>query len=504
MASSQSETTVVACPGCGSKLAVPIKMIGQRARCAACSQAFTITLPSSLQPPAKKQAAIKRPITAASAEQPPEPEPASPFPDPPEYVGFECRVCSARLYALTSAVGKKLKCGECGALNEIPPPPPPKGPNLPAALEGDQYELWEADEQPLPSQLAAAQPKFVTVVCSKCNTAMHPTINRVGQQITCPDCGHREVIPPPPKPKAKKDVVAADAPELDPRSAPADRPYVPMPVSGMLYDDEREQEYQRALDKARRTGKPLEIDHRGRPIMPRYPLITGVLPFLFSRGVPLVYLGIALSYMFGAYVLLQGIAVSAAGYGALSGMPLFAIGCALLMFATAFTYSCVLQIVMESSEGNRVVHHWPGFTDWLGSLLWAGVAIPFSAVPGWALGQIPAIAENTYARALVTDISVIIFLPIIMLSQLDINSPAGILSGRILKSLVRCAFSWLLFYFLIILLDLACGEATYLVLQRAPNWMLWLAFIFALAVILYARLLGRLAWRLAEAMPIEE
>jgi hypothetical protein len=238
--------------------------------------------------------------------------------------------------------------------------------------------------------------------------------------------------------------------------------------------------------------------------MPRYPLVTGVLPFLFSRGVPLIYLGIALSYMFATSVLLQGMAMSAAGYGALSGMPLFAIGCALMMFATAFTYSCVLQIVMESSEGNRSVQHWPGFTDWLGSLLWAGVALPFSALPGWALGQIPVLSQGVYAKALINDIGVIIFLPIIMLSQLDINSPAGVVSGRILRSLMHCPFSWLFFYCELALLDLACGGAAYLVFQYAPSWFLWLTFVFALAVILYARLLGRLAWRLAEAMPIVE
>jgi hypothetical protein len=174
------------------------------------------------------------------------------------------------------------------------------------------------------------------------------------------------------------------------------------------------------------------------------------------------------------------------------------------VFATAFTYSCVLQIVMESSEGNRAVHHWPGFTDWLGSLLWAGVALPFSAVPGWAISQAPALAEQPYISAILADISTLIFLPIIMLSQLDINSPAGILSGRILKSLTQCPFSWMLFYFQITILWATCGVAAYVVATHYPSFSLWLMFLYAAVVILYARLLGRLAWRLAEAMPIIE
>ena len=48
-----------------------------------------------------------------------------------------------------------------------------------------------------------------------------------------------------------------------------------------------------ALEKSRRTGKPMEIDVRGRPIMPRWPLLTGILPFLFSSGVPVRWLAIS-------------------------------------------------------------------------------------------------------------------------------------------------------------------------------------------------------------------
>src|SRR5204863_9270608 len=124
MASTQSGTAVVACPGCGSRLAVPISMVGQRARCAACSSAFTIPAPSNKQlsptPPPKRE------------------EPAA---EVPEHVGFDCRVCSTRLFARTEDVGKQLKCSDCGALTVIPSPPPPKRKNMPAALEGEQYEL---------------------------------------------------------------------------------------------------------------------------------------------------------------------------------------------------------------------------------------------------------------------------------------------------------------------------------------------------------------------------
>jgi DNA-directed RNA polymerase subunit RPC12/RpoP len=465
-------------------------MIGQRARCAACSLAFTIPAPTN------KPASVKTP--------PPKPQETAP--KQPEHVGFDCRVCNTRLFALTADVGKQLKCPDCGALTVIPPPPPPKPKNMPAALEGEQYELWDTDEQPLPSQLIAAQPKTVTLKCRRCDTVMHPLANLVGQPVRCPDCGTVNIVPPPPRSVVRPSVLAPDAltPVLDPDADPGERPLVLPSSPGMLHDDRFEDEYRRAKEKSQRTGKPMEIDHRGRPLLPRWPLISGVLPFLVSRGVPVIWLLMSMGFAGAAWALLTGIATANSESGAFTGVPLIGGGSALLMITIAGAYSCLLQIVMESSEGNRAVYHWPVLTDWLASLLWFGVAVPMSALPGWAIGHIPGVGADPRVPILLIAASVLILLPIVILSQLDINSPAGILSGRILGSLLRCPFSWMLFYFETAVLAAICGGATYLVLEHYPNALLWLVLLYTAAVILFARLLGRLAWRLAEAMPLEE
>ena len=49
-----------------------------------------------------------------------------------------------------------------------------------------------------------------------------------------------------------------------------------------------------------------------------------------------------------------------------------------------------------------------------------------------------------------------------------------------------------------------CLTATYFVLENFPGAFLWLMIPYAAALILFARLLGRLAWRLAEAMPLKD
>jgi DNA-directed RNA polymerase subunit RPC12/RpoP len=465
-------------------------MIGQRARCAACSLAFTIPAPTN---------------KPSSAKTPP-PKPQEAVPVVPEHVGFDCRVCNTRLFARTEDVGKKLKCPDCGALTEIPPPPPPKLKNMPAALEGEQYELWGAEEQPLPSQLIASQPKTVTLKCRRCDTIMHPMVNLIGQPIRCPDCGTTNIVPPPPRPVVRPSVLAPDAqtPVLDPAAHPGERPLILPPTGAMLHEEQFEDEYRRALEKSQRTGKPMEIDRRGRPIMPRWPLLTGVFPFLFFGAVPLVWVFSSAGFAGALWLLLTGMEMSGAGYGAVSGMPLFALGCASVMICSAGTYTAMLQIVMESSEGNRVIHHWPSLPDWFASLLYLGVALPLSGAPGWAIAHIPSIAADPRWVAIANAASIFILFPIVMLSQLDINSPAGLLSGRVLASIKRCPFSWTFFYFEIAVMAAICGGAMYVVETRYPSATLWLVPLYVAALILFARLIGRLAWRLAEAMPLAE
>ncbi|HVT28231.1 MAG TPA: hypothetical protein VHE81_09480, partial [Lacipirellulaceae bacterium] len=284
MASAKSDTAVVFCPGCGAKLAVGMDMFGRRARCAGCNLAFVVPMPDS----AGNAAKVK---LEGTATQPPR--------EVPQYIGFECHVCGTRMYGGPEHVGKKMKCADCGALTVVPPPPKPKKKNIPAALEGEQYELWEPDEQPLPSQLLAAQPKYIAVKCSTCDTMMYPMANQVGQKLACPDCGTKYMVPPPPKTASKPSVLAADAltPVLDPAAQPGERPVVLRPTVKMVHEEEQEAEYARAMEKARRAGKPMSVDRHGRPILPRWPLITGIIPFLFSRGVPVRWIGYSLVCM---------------------------------------------------------------------------------------------------------------------------------------------------------------------------------------------------------------
>jgi DNA-directed RNA polymerase subunit M/transcription elongation factor TFIIS len=370
-------------------------------------------------------------------------------------------------------------------------------------MEGEQYELWEPDVQPLPSEMVAHQPKFIAVECPKCQTLMYATEKQIGETIDCPDCGRAYVVPAPKKPKAKPSPLAndIDVPMLDPASAPTERPTAMSPVlRRQIEQEERESEYGKALEKSRRTGKPMEVDVRGRPILPRWPLFTGVLPFLFSSGVPIRWLAISAGLGIGGGLILSGLALAmSGGFGAIAGMCFFAIGCVITMVFASIAFSIFRTIVAESSEGVREIQNWPNAFDWFGDFFTFVVAAMMSVFPAWLISYV--LPNDPLTIAVAVGIGIVTCFPLAVLSQMDIGSIWGVVSPRVVLSVFKCPFSWLTFWIQTGVMGAAWVGAVYATEQVRINPMIVAAPLGAAGLILYARLLGRLGWRLSEILP---
>jgi len=100
--------------------------------------------------------------------------------------------------------------------------------------------------------------------------------------------------------------------------------------------------------------------------------------------------------------------------------------------------------------------------------------------------------------------SMIVFFPIILLSQLEVGSPFGISSARVLASLVRLPFTWLFFFAELTALAAGWIGLTFLVDMFVPVLDVLTTPLFVAALFLAARLLGRLGWKLAESTPESE
>jgi DNA-directed RNA polymerase subunit RPC12/RpoP len=487
-----------ACPGCGAKFEFGAKMAGRSAKCQRCGQLFKV--PGAAAAP------------AASLEKE-SPKPVAQAPTA-EYIGTFCRVCQTRLFGRPNQVGKPLKCPDCGAETILKAPVPEKAKSLPAALEGEQYELWDVDAAPLPSELIAAQPRCIAINCRLCGTLMHATESQVGMELTCPDCKTRTLVEAFAIPKTPRQVLVSDdeAYQLDEAFAPTERPpAVQVEYKGMLYEQEREAELARESAKAAQ-GKKVhrKTDVRGRPVLPRWPLLTGVIPFMFARGVPLRWFGLTAFLSLTCALAVFGIgSIGGEGGGtagqlsAVGGVVLLAASCLIGILVLAAIAGTIICIVTESSEGNDQIHHWPTANpaEWLLGLIYVLMAGFVSAFPGWLIAQVAA--QNAIQRAFLTAGGVLIGFPIVLLSQLELDSQFAILSGKLLASLARCPISWLFFYLESGLLAALCAVPVLFASSPLQLIAMFTPLLMA-AILLYARVLGRLAWKLAETMPAED
>jgi DNA-directed RNA polymerase subunit M/transcription elongation factor TFIIS len=426
----------------------------------------------------------------------------TPFFRSPEYVGVDCHVCQTRLYGTPDQIGQSLKCPDCGKLTVLRPPPATAASKTPEAMEGEQYELAEEDKKP--ASAAVAPPTYIAVRCKLCDTLMYATPDRIGSKIKCPDCGKQSVVPNPPAPKKAMSVLTPDGEdyEMDAAAVSGELPVIIPHRNKMQFEMDEEAERADMSPAAVRRRK--RRDSRGRVIMPRQPLLTGVLSFLFSPGVPGWWIIFSLGYLVCGFLILDGAHhANSGGPATIAALISFLLGVVPGVVLVAVTTAVWTAIITESSDGHDEIQNWNTsyILDWFSFLPYTAAAASASTVPGVLAASV--VTGDWWIRAGVGLGTTIMALPIVTLSQLENNSPWGVLSGRILATLGRCPFSWILFWSETGVM-LACCYGLAMVCAQHGVSPIVLTPVFAGAFLLYARLLGRLGWRLAEATAVVE
>jgi len=458
-----SPTELFICTGCGATLPVDAEHAGRKCRCGRCGKIATVPGPNADEP-----------------ELPPE---------QPKNVSFSCRVCETRLMARTADEGRKAKCPDCGALTVVPPPPKARPPQVPQAMHGQQYGLWDVDDAPLPAELAARQPKFFPVYCTVCDTLMHATARQVGAKLTCPDCGAKTVVKEPPAERPVESALVPDGEEyqLDEASAPGPRP-VPAALKKL--------EAEKTPDK-KETGEPSQ---RRRPKCPKVPLVQGVWPMLLRSPVPAWWMGLSVPLMLVAVLASQAFVSIEAGNPFVMVCSVAA-ACILGSLWISAAGALWLSILTESSEGNDRLYNPPSpvFLDWLLQATYLVIASAVAGIPGWAIGQVVPQAGLALAIG-----GWLVGFPVLLLSALEAGSPLAIFSPRLAASVFRRFGYWLLFYLESTLLIGAGGLAAGTLVFVSPWFALAAVPLCVGVAIVYFRLLGRLAWWLAESLTISE
>lgn len=438
------------------------------------------------------------------------PPPPAPAPDQPQYVGVNCLLCGTRMYGPLADVGKELKCPDCGRLTKLPLPEV-KRKRVPAAMEGEQYELWEGYNQPWGVALSAAGPQYVTVECRLCQTHLSATIDQVGKNIRCPDCSAETLVRLPATGVKAKAPAPPPVDEYGVEDAIATAPLSSF-YSSVIEETKPSQFPSSPISKKGETKPSKAIDEpfEPRPELPKWPLVTSTLSFLGTSGVPSRWIIMSSSLVGILWLFLSALATLATVGGGVSGAPVAILG--MTRFVAAIIVGLIwsmamaaasLAIIGESAEGNDQVHVWPSsnFMEWIGDLLIFLVAAMTAAVPGYAVSELAGRPDLT---PVMIGTSVLIFFPLTHLSQLVYNSAWAVFSPHIALSWFRCPLSWIGFWIQSVLVAGLAAAVGYLSF-RVSGWFLLLFAPLAVGGLMYyCRVLGRLAWVIAETAPVVE
>jgi hypothetical protein len=167
-------------------------------------------------------------------------------------------------------------------------------------------------------------------------------------------------------------------------------------------------------------------------------------------------------------------------------------------YATAQSVS----IVRDTAEGLEDVHNWPSF-EWRD---WA-LAYYFVAFVGLASLMVGygAWAATMYRAPWVWPVVTYFSFPIMLMSALEGDSPFNLLSFPVLRSFTHAWWAWGLFYVESGALLVGWSIAAFVGLATSPYFTVPItATLLAIAVLIYARLLGRLGYCISMTQPDTE
>ncbi len=482
----------VICPVCSTDLQAAEDQVGQEAVCPDCRRPFVIPAPRP------KPTAPTRVVPATDDElytlyggidQPPA--------DDPEavrrtYIAAECPACSTRLHAAEDQVGQKLICPDCNTVFPVlPARPRPKRTTLRDKAAGaDQYAIYEGTNHSA-ADCKVVHQKYVALECPSCHARLHATEDLIGQQIVCPDCDKSVVVPTPlpskPKPGPRREKQEEETyVAADPGAAPDYQPFIRgrrwRLGHGQVTDAE--------------TGEEI-FAPRPRMAVPRWPLTHGIVTFPFYRNSFARWLVLSVGAVAVATAVIFAVEMSQVQIATSQFMAAMATAAAVItgaMWTVTATVHC-LVILRDTAYGYEQVEAWPDglFVDWALDSFFVLVALALSVLPGIGLGAVvrsPGLPPWSFPAA-----SVLVLFPIILLSMLEANSLSVPLSGWVCRSWIRKWWAWGLFY----LETLGPAAAIGLVIRGlqaefVPMALAVLAPFIVAALMIYFRLLGRLAW----------
>ncbi len=339
---------------------------------------------------------------------------------------------------------------------------------------------------------ASDEPDFLAIRCEACQARLRVRIKLAGTVGKCPKCGSRITIPHrpefDPESPTESELLAADggyrlADPLD--YQPDDHPE---PLPAELRPAAPEAGYLAQLGRVRQ-------EKEDRP--PQFLFFSGVFEFPWYPEVWLrwIYLVLGGSAATLIPILAMNFLDSTSGYAGV-GVAFFAMPQIWITIWTgSFAAACGLQVFDDTAAGSDHITAWPepNWREWMWPLMYLGYVsfMVFAAAYGVGLAT-----GGTFRDRLITlGLFEFFLFPFCLLSVMEANNLAILISPSLVASLWRKSLSWLLFYLVTgILLALWIGVA-WLVNQIHPSLLILVnGLLYASMTLIWFRLLGRLAW----------
>ncbi|MCA9265509.1 MAG: zinc finger-like domain-containing protein [Planctomycetales bacterium] len=437
----------MACPHCHAPLYVRASDLGTKRTCPKCHKG------------------VKVPVHAPSARSASSPRDEFPV---------VCRTCHSRLYARPEQIGTSIQCPDCFASIAVVAPAAVAERKIYQA--DDSYDLKLADDEP-----RVPQPVTYPVYCGTCNTMVRCRPDQQGQRVSCPDCGSAIVVPSPPRPKPTRRLPQED---------------VDVEIQPTFDRVQQESNAGRLLAAA---AAKIDAEDRKKPRPPKRPFIDGVLTFpLQIRVLPAT---IGLSLLGGVILYAIHIALDMSGLAMIIGMAMMA---AISVLGLVFVFvvgNVCMSVVQWTAMGYSTIQDWPEFEifSWIRNMVFFANSSAVATAPGgllWLALPIP----DWLGHLLVWPTAFVLF-PLVFLSMLDHETPLGVYSKYIVRSLQTSRSAWKKFYLMSLLVWGGVALAHVfsiggsLVSDAPVSWLEYLSIVATVyGAIAYFRLVGRMAW----------
>jgi len=497
------------CRLCATKIDATLDQVGQEITCPDCGTMAIVPPPAAA---AEKPAAVAPRVDEeyAICEGLDQPD-ASHQLVYQKYLRLACKRCGTRMLATLDQVGREIVCPDCELPAIVPAPvEPAESPPDAAADEvrrHDEYVLAAGVDQP-PAGVA-----YVKLQCPHCQTRLPATLDQVGTQVICPDCGTTVMVPAP---KAPAPVLPA---ELDRAAEYGTGAAIVTPEYRHVEDYRYVEGYVGTRARSEKTGGEVKPPARRKagdvveekPAAPQAaqsqpphrPFVVGTVSLLVQDGVWQRWVGLSAAAMVIVLLLATGIDLVSRPAGPwadawpwILGMALIATSGLLGIVWSAPAAAIWLAVVQETSEGADRIEQWPEavFVDWMLGVLFLFNSLGLSTFAGVMLrGALREYAGVEFWPA--APLFILATFPILLLSMLESGSALNTVSWPVWRSIPLAWWAWLVFYLESALVAAAGGTLAAAAMKLAGPWGLALVtpLLLALALV-YARLLGRLGW----------